>query len=864
MKKIIIFSIVFIGLFMAFNFTQAKTTSMAIPLELSHLNNLFQQIKGLFLSPVFAETTNKNIGFSCDLVADGSDKVSKKYFEFITNEQVCYAQEGHSADLELNCDESGCYYNEAYPYECGNTAKWKIIDATIVTTSMDENNCEASHFDDYDQCMMAIYLIKSMDIRDKVASSTFIQCAASWSVGSSIGTAQPADNIPSGAGYVELDVEASGGSTFGDEVYWKGTVEAVGQRPSIDDFKLIAVAYGATSPSIIRSGQSMTVCEGTSLGISWSASDSTQNILYVGATAEHHNGEELTVGNNGSISRTAYISTDFNFTVKGFAGEAYEQTFRSDPISIDVVSCPALTLSTNLIVLPDSGSAPLNDVDLRGNVYGTATGSIVYKFDCTDNGTWEHTSAPTTADPYTIADLCDYATAGTYTAKLQVTREGLTAWDKVTISVAGSENSPPNIPTLIYPPNDEWINLEPEFEASSTDQDNDKIKVYFNIAEFGSGWGNLVNSGQSSTWDPGTLGSCSQYFWRGYAQDEHGLDSAYSGYWFAKLDTGDPIASISYTSGTIDQLTIPVTLTESDSCSGIAVGDVDARFKSVSSPNWPAYTHYLSTIDNFTYTGQDNYQYQIRYRTQDNAGNWSVFSYGRMVTIDLNDPPTATNLSVAASDLCVQPAPFYVFNWTYSDPNTDEQSRYRFQVDNNSDFSSKEVDINITGLSDPSPTIDSQSIIVATQPGANQLAFNTTYYWRVRVFDEHDLASTTFIQGSPFTTPVYHYPACDFTSNPEKPNAEETVYFIDTSTCWDEDPINGSDCSILKGDSFLWTITSGDPSSSTGENPSSSFSLPGNYNVTLQVTDSGGHTCSKTKSVRVDYPVPKWKEILPW
>ncbi|MBU4284912.1 PKD domain-containing protein, partial [Patescibacteria group bacterium] len=289
------------------------------------------------------------------------------------------------------------------------------------------------------------------------------------------------------------------------------------------------------------------------------------------------------------------------------------------------------------------------------------------------------------------------------------------------------------------------------------------------------------------------------------------------------------------------------------------------RSKLASSPAWSVYQDYSTTINNFTYTGKDKYQYQFRYRVKDLAGNWSNFAEGGIILVDINDKPTATNLSLTPSDVCYQPVPFYTFRWTYSDPDKDKQSRYILLIDNNSDFSSPQVNMDITGLSDPSPSLDSYSIFVATQPIANQLGFNTTYYWRVRVYDEHSLPSN-WTNGIPFslTTPVHHYPSCDFTWIPNYPNTGEAVNFTDTSRCWDEDPVNGKDCSIIKGDTYLWTITSGDPSTSTEENASASFSSIGKYNVILRVTDSDGHACSITKSVRVNYPLPKWKEILPW
>jgi len=92
------------------------------------------------------------------------------------------------------------------------------------------------------------------------------------------------------------------------------------------------------------------------------------------------------------------------------------------------------TLFVDLVADPSTGFAPLNDVNLIATVSGSATGDITYKFDCTNNGSYE--SVITTAsNPYTAIDLCDYASTGTYTAKVRVERGGLSAEDTTQINV---------------------------------------------------------------------------------------------------------------------------------------------------------------------------------------------------------------------------------------------------------------------------------------------------------------------------------------------------------------------------------------------------------------------------------------------
>jgi hypothetical protein len=88
----------------------------------------------------------------------------------------------------------------------------------------------------------------------------------------------------------------------------------------------------------------------------------------------------------------------------------------------------AKTLFVDLSANPSSGYAPLNDVDLTAYVSGTATGNITYRFDCTSDGSWERT-VTTSSNPYTAIDLCDYSSAGTYTARVRVERGGLSGQD---------------------------------------------------------------------------------------------------------------------------------------------------------------------------------------------------------------------------------------------------------------------------------------------------------------------------------------------------------------------------------------------------------------------------------------------------
>ena len=108
------------------------------------------------------------------------------------------------------------------------------------------------------------------------------------------------------------------------------------------------------------------------------------------------------------------------------------------------------TLSVSVNAIPNIGVSPLSGVDLRADVGGTATGNIRYRFDCTNNGTYER-DITTSADPYTATDLCSYTSAGNYTARVLVTRGGINASGTVGVAV-GAATPPPSTPPPSTPP----------------------------------------------------------------------------------------------------------------------------------------------------------------------------------------------------------------------------------------------------------------------------------------------------------------------------------------------------------------------------------------------------------------------------
>ncbi len=226
------------------------------------------------------------------------------------------------------------------------------------------------------------------------------------------------------------------------------------------------------------------------------------------------------------------------------------------------------------------------------------------------------------------------------------------------------------------------------------------------------------------------------------------------------------------------------------------------------------------------------------------GGNYKVALGG------VNHPPTATNLQVAKGDYCSIPS--HYFSWTYSDPDGNDESQFQFQIDNNSDFGSPEIDRTQTGAWHDGDS-NNQTVIVTVSPGSDQIGYNATYYWRVKVYDDQG-ADSGWVEGTSFTTEKHRYPFIDFNWSPAEPSQEEDVLFADQSTVY-----GGASKS-----SWDWTFADGNPASSSQQNPTIQFNSSGSHDVSLKVTDSDGYFCTGSKTVGARFKLPDWQEILPW
>ena len=227
-------------------------------------------------------------------------------------------------------------------------------------------------------------------------------------------------------------------------------------------------------------------------------------------------------------------------------------------------------------------------------------------------------------------------------------------------------------------------------------------------------------------------------------------------------------------------------------------------------------------------------------------------------SITTNSAPTAIPLSVDPAnptDYCgVTGYPPVRVHWAFSDADPgDTQSAYQIQVFQGA---VKVVDTDDNGRN----TGTTQEYVF--QSAGEQLLWNETYTWQVKVWDSPNDNESSFSPGPQFTTPAHYYPdlisvpGFNFTWAPNFPGIQELVQFTD-QTNFD---------AAATGKTRSWNF--GDPGSgadntSTLQDPSHSFTALGAFEVLLEAGDNVG-SCSASQPINVTVPFPEWQEISPF
>ena len=183
------------------------------------------------------------------------------------------------------------------------------------------------------------------------------------------------------------------------------------------------------------------------------------------------------------------------------------------------------------------------------------------------------------------------------------------------------------------------------------------------------------------------------------------------------------------------------------------------------------------------------------------------------------------------------------FTWTYSDPDGDPQGWFELEADNNSNFSSPEID-----------TGQSAGAVTSYLAPAGSLVYNTTYHWRVRVWDNRGAVSE-WSNGTSFSTQPHQAPTVVYTWAPTEPAVDQRTNFTDQS-------------SVFGGASkraWTWAFPDGAPSSSSSQNQQTQFTSTGGKLTSLILEDSDRLSCGLRQSVTVSgaFGAPAWREVIP-
>jgi len=220
------------------------------------------------------------------------------------------------------------------------------------------------------------------------------------------------------------------------------------------------------------------------------------------------------------------------------------------------------------------------------------------------------------------------------------------------------------------------------------------------------------------------------------------------------------------------------------------------------------------------------------------------------------------------------------FEWTYLDSDCDKEKKFQFQVSTSKYiWSGDYLKIDYTSNNNLNWGLCSNGVVsvlnsqmplisLGSLNNTASLKYNTNYYWRVRVYDEHGTASDPWTYFGNNSTRVsfkingYPSPYPEFMSTPDS----LSVNFTNVSSCYSSNDSCSYkwsfDCSPLT------LLCSGvDITTNSVENVSHTYGAKGEYTAKLQACDASGVCCDTYHTVNVENDgadSPKWKEISPF
>ncbi len=268
----------------------------------------------------------------------------------------------------------------------------------------------------------------------------------------------------------------------------------------------------------------------------------------------------------------------------------------------------------------------------------------------------------------------------------------------------------------------------------------------------------------------------------------------------------------------------------------------------------------------------------ISFNDKDLTGLSGSFDYQVMTNLIIGPVPSATNLTVTEGDYCSpitegfqsggsRSSPPIIFNWTFDDPE-DTQNGYMIAIDDDSNLDDDPID-----STPPRGCSLNQTPYYVNTQGAEgpdysctpaDLNFNTTYWWRLKVWDSGGVESDWIDSPSTFSTDTHRWPNAKFTPDITNPPAGVEVTFMDESTCYDA--VGSYNCESLVATSYIWDFDyTGvmDVDSTAKGTVTYTYSIQGDYIVRLEVADVIG-MCPYQYPLTSKLPLPKWEEIAPF
>lgn len=218
--------------------------------------------------------------------------------------------------------------------------------------------------------------------------------------------------------------------------------------------------------------------------------------------------------------------------------------------------------------------------------------------------------------------------------------------------------------------------------------------------------------------------------------------------------------------------------------------------------------------------------------------------------ISVSGPPNCVDMYTIKPAAPLEPT----LDWSdYASTDSSTQKNYQVQLDDDPAFGSTLIDFT------PPPTDTTSVYNVA--PAV--LAYNTTYYWRVRVQSTNSVWSAWGVTGAAgeincFKTPKHLPPAVDFSLLPNPPVVNAADQFTDATAVFGGSTIANWSWAFGDGN----TLTGGNPA--IDKNPQHTYANSGATSITLTVTDSDGYVGSKTLNLNVKTgALPKINKIIP-